>query len=89
VESRRHGDPLYISDKGLMKVPVANGRSGAPSLSLGQPSLALDMTGLGSFDISPDGRTFAIERVPIEKAAKEIHVILNWHEELNRLVPAK
>jgi serine/threonine-protein kinase len=87
--SRDGTEIFYLSESGLTRVPVANGRSGAPSLSFGQPSLALDMTGLGSFDISPDGRTFAIERAPIEKAAKEIHVILNWQEELNRLVPTK
>ena len=80
---------VYVSEKGLMKVPVAYGRGGAASLFLGQPSLALEMTGLTNFDISPDGRTFAIERVPIEKAAKEIHVVLNWFEELKRLVPTK
>jgi serine/threonine-protein kinase len=87
--SRDGTEIFYLSDKGLMKVPVANGRSGAPSLSLGPPSLALEMTGLENFDISPDGRTFAIERVPIEKAAKEIHIVLNWFEELKRLVPVK
>jgi len=84
----RDGTELaYVSEMGLMKVPVAYGRGGAASLFLGQPSLALEMTGLTNFDISPDGRTFAIERVPIEKAAREINVVLNWHEELKRLVP--
>jgi Tol biopolymer transport system component len=86
--SRDGAEILYVSEKGVMKVSVAYGRGGAASLSLGQPSLALEMTGLRNFDISPDGRTFAIERVPIEKAAREINVVLNWFEELKRLVPS-
>jgi serine/threonine-protein kinase len=87
--SRDGAEILYVSEKGVMKVPVVYGRGGAASLSLGQPSLALEMTGLENFDISPDGRTFAIQRVPIEKAAREINVVLNWHEELKRLVPTR
>ena len=87
--SRDGTEILYISEKGLMRVPVAYARGGFATLSLGQPSLALEMTGLTSFDIAPDGRTFAIARVPIEKAATEIRVVVNWFEELRRLVPGR
>ena len=80
---------LYLTEKGIMKVPVALGRSGEASLTLGKPSLVLEMTGLSNFDIAPDGKTLAIERVPIERAAATIHVVLNWFDELRRLVPAK
>ena len=31
--------------------------------------------------------TFAIERLPVETLAREIHVVLNWYDELKRLVP--
>jgi len=31
----------------------------------------------------------AIERFPLESAAREIHVIVNWLEELKRLVPVE
>jgi serine/threonine-protein kinase len=85
--SRDGAEILYVSEKGIMKVSVAYGRGEAASLSLGQPSLALEMTGLTNFDISPDGRTLAVQRVPIEKAAREINVVQNWFEELKRLVP--
>jgi hypothetical protein len=70
-----------------MSAAVAPGSGGADLLTLGQPSLAVAVTGVAAFDPSPDGRTFAIERVPMEKAAKEIHVVLNWFDELRRLVP--
>jgi serine/threonine-protein kinase len=78
---------FYRTDQGIMAVNVAAGRGGADLLTVGQPSLAVAITGLTAFDPSPDARTFAIERVPTEKAAKEIHVVLNWFDELRRLVP--
>ena len=87
--SRDGTEILYLSEKGIMSVPVAYGRGETSSPLPGQPSVALAMTGLSSFDVSPDGRTFAIERVPVEKAAREIHVVVNWFEELKRLVPAR
>jgi len=31
----------------------------------------------------------AIERFPLASAAREIHVIVNWLEELKRLVPVE
>jgi hypothetical protein len=80
---------FYRTDQGIMAVNVAAGRGGADLLTVGQPSLAVAITGLTAFDPSPDARTFAIERVPTEKAAKEIHVVLNWTEELKRLVPTR
>ena len=76
---------FYVSDAGLMQTPVTSNGEGFPSF--GQPSLALEMSGIQNFDVSPDGRTFAIERWPIEILAKEIHVVVNWFEELNRLAP--
>jgi eukaryotic-like serine/threonine-protein kinase len=86
--SRDGTEIFYISEEGLMRVAVALTR-GSATPSFGQPSLALEMSGLTNFDVSPDGRTFAIARVPVEKAAKEIRVVLNWFEELRRLVPAR
>jgi len=76
---------FYVSEAGLMQTPVTSNGEGFPSF--GQPSLALEISGISNFDVSPDGRTFAIERVPIEMLAREIHVVLNWFEELNRLAP--
>ena len=72
-----------------MTVPVLSARTDSGSLAFGQPSLALAMTGLSAFDISADGRTFAIERSPVEKLAKEINVVLNWFTELQQRVRAK
>ena len=83
--SRDGSDLFYLSAAGLMQVVVSYSEAGVPSF--GQPSLALEISGIQNFDVSPDGQSFAIERIPIETAANEIHVVVNWFEELNRLAP--
>jgi serine/threonine-protein kinase len=40
-----------------------------------------------NFDITPDGRRFVMTRVKPQPPPTEIHVILNWFDELKRLVP--
>jgi serine/threonine-protein kinase len=86
--SRDGTEILFLTGKGLMKVPVTPARGDVPP-SFGQPSLTLPLEGINSFDLSPDGKTIAITRVPIEKAAREIHVVVNWFDELRRLVPSR
>ena len=77
---------LYITDDGVSRV-VVEADTGSRSLALGRPSLLVDLSGLYSFDLSPNMENLAISRVPIEQAASEIHVVENWFEELKRLVP--
>ncbi|MDA2938325.1 protein kinase, partial [Acidobacteria bacterium AH-259-A15] len=86
VWSRDGREILYVAEKGLMSVAVAADR-GSTSLSLGRPAMFLQMAGIVSFDVAPDGQTFAISRLPVEVAPRDIHVVLNWFEELKRLVP--
>jgi serine/threonine-protein kinase len=86
--SRDGTEILYLTGQGLMKVAVTPARGEAPP-AFGQPSLTLPLEGINTFDLSPDGKTIAIQRVPMEKAAREIHVIVNWFDELRRLVPAR
>ena len=57
------------------------------SLVLGRPSPLVEMLGIESFDISPDGERLAIHRLPVDSAAREIHIVLNWFEELKARVP--
>jgi len=42
--------------------------------------------GFQYFNISPDGQRFLIIKAE-QTASAQIHVILNWFEELKRLVP--
>jgi serine/threonine-protein kinase len=85
--SRDGHELFYMTDAGLMRVAVSSGSDDGPRF--GQPSLLLKMSGIATFDVSPDGKTFAIERSPFETLANEIHVVLNFNEELKRLVPPK
>ena len=40
----------------------------------------------GTYDISPDGKRFAMARAHTEELS-QLSVVLNWFEELKRLVP--
>jgi hypothetical protein len=44
-----------------------------------------------TYDISPDGQRFLMIKQPEQatSAAQQINVVLNWFEELKRLVPTK
>ena len=41
------------------------------------------------YDISPDGRRFLMIRTPPESAPRQINIVLNWFDELKRLVPTE
>jgi hypothetical protein len=41
-----------------------------------------------TFDVAPDGR-FLMIKTPAELAPRQLNVVLNWFEELERLVPAE
>jgi Tol biopolymer transport system component len=75
----------YASDEGIMAVDFESGPD--PSeISVGQPVLALEMTGVQNFDVSRDGEMFVITRDPIEAFATDINIVLNWFEELKERV---
>ena len=46
-----------------------------------------DLTGHPSYDVSPDGQSFVMIQESRDEPLTEIHIVLNWHEELLRLVP--
>ena len=46
--------------------------------------------GLPDWDITPDGKRFLMIKVSdTESAPTQLNVVLNWFEELRRLVPGK
>ncbi len=76
-----------------MAVPVR----GEQELEVGAP-VALFNTGISGgavwvsgwraqYDVAPDGQSFLMIRPAEEAQETEIHVVLNWFEELQRLVP--
>ena len=89
VWSRDGTELFYRQRQELMAVSVETDAD----FSVGRPELAIsgdyvvDATGHPGYDVMPDGQSFVmIQRNP-EAPLTEIHVVLNWFQELNRLVP--
>ena len=81
---RSDGSELfYISEAGvLMAVPVAT----TPTLRLGAPLPLFELSGR-EYDVHPSGERFLIVRTERQATPGHINVVLNWFEELKRLVP--
>ena len=71
-----------------------------PSVTLGnlvpvpRPFVFLSETAARNYDITPDGKRFvgvvaADQTQSGAPATPQIQVVLNWHEELKRLVPVR
>ena len=64
-----------------------------PALAVGMPRLLFEggyvmNPNAPSYDVSPDGQHFVMIRTDEASTLTEIHVVLNWLQELERLVPA-
>jgi len=85
------GDELYYRDGDKwMAVSIST----EPEFATGVPRLLFEGPYLNvpgrSYDISPDGQRFVVlEPEHDDSAVQQIHVVLNWFEELKRLVPAE
>ena len=67
-----------------------------PTLAVGQPQVALEgqeyTSGLGpgGYDVSPDGKRLLMVKEPKQAASvTQINVVLNWLDEVARLVPGR
>ncbi len=58
-----------------------------PSFRVGKPRVFTSGSYRGDYDIAPDGRRFLMIKASTQESATQIHVVLNWIEELKRLVP--
>jgi hypothetical protein len=75
---------------------AASVRQGLP-IRVGVPEQLFEINSLDggypfgrNYDVAPDGRRFlAITYDPPPPPATEYHIILNWSQELKRLVPEK
>jgi len=92
----RDGRELFYRDFSgdIVSVPVVL----TPTFSAGQAVKVLDGSGyLGggpfmsarSYDLSLDGRRFLMLKPVASEAARSLVVVLNWFEELKRLVPSR
>jgi eukaryotic-like serine/threonine-protein kinase len=74
----------------LMAVDVVAGSN----ISFSQPTLLKvpvdqQLNVSRDYDITPDGKRFVVSVPGTQSAPPQIHVVLNWFEELKRLVPLK
>lgn len=80
---------FYRSGKRMMVVSVQT----EPSFRAGRPGVLFEGShratirplGFQYYDISPDGQRFLM--IKTDEAPAHINVVLNWFEELKRLVP--
>jgi hypothetical protein len=91
VWSRGGGELFYRNAGKLMTVAVETGstfNAERPSLLLEVDYASREMRGYGSpdYDVSPDGRLLMVKR-DSSPLLTEINLVLNWFEELKRLVP--
>ena len=86
VWSEDGGEILYITADGISLVTVETDAE-TTAVSLSRPSPLLEMPGIGSFDLSPNGERLAIHRLPVDSAPREIRIVQHWFTELERLVP--
>ena len=61
-------------------------KAGVPR-SLFSGSYSTDISGNANYNISPDGKQFVLMRTGAEVPLRQLHVVLNWFDELERLVP--
>ncbi len=72
-----------------MAVDITSG----PSFVAGPPRVLFEVplasygNNFISYDVAPDGRFLGIRNINPDPPANQINVVLNWHEELKRLVP--
>ncbi|MDA2923300.1 protein kinase [Acidobacteria bacterium AH-259-L09] len=82
VWARNGKELFYRNGNQLMAVGVTT----QPSFSAAGPRLLLEKN-FGAYDVAPDGQRFLMTRGIEEEPIRQLIVILNWFEELQRLVP--
>jgi Tol biopolymer transport system component len=89
VWSRDGTELFYRSGSKTMAVDVETD----PTFTAGKPRLLFtgryrDQAYYRDYDVAPDGR-FLMIKTPPELAARQVNVVLNWFEELERLAPTE
>jgi serine/threonine-protein kinase len=89
VWSADGGEIFYRSGDKVLAVDVQTDpdfTAGTPRVLFEEP-YAMWYGGGNNYDVTPDGRRFLMIKTDLESAPRQIHVVLNWFEELKRLVP--
>jgi serine/threonine-protein kinase len=93
VWARNGRELFYRNGEKMMVVDITT----QPGFRAGTPRMLFERSGYrndmvrADFDVSPDGQRFLVLKAkeqPQAAAATQIHVVLNWFEELKRRVPS-
>ena len=80
--------PMAPSCRSMLTFAVARGAWGSPAKILKGPYVTGSPISSRNYDVSADGKRFLMVRQPVNQAAApQIVVVLDWTEELKRLVP--
>ena len=81
---RRDGRELFFfGENALQSVTIET----EPDFEAGPPTVLFESPNLLDYDVTPDGNRFLVIERNVESMPTEIHVVVNWFDELNRLVP--
>jgi Tol biopolymer transport system component len=89
--ARRTGELFYRRGDAMMVVDITT----TPMLSVSKPRRLFERpynrtNGFWpNYDVSPDGQRLLMVKGSMPEAPKQINVVLNWTEELKRLVPIR
>ena len=81
---------FYLNGSTLMAVPIQPGTGTA--IEVGVPAALFDGpfdVGANSLDVSPDGTYFVMIEADPSARHTQANVVLNWDEEIARLVPSR
>ena len=76
---------FFFGENALQSVTIQT----EPSFEAGPPTILFERPNMLSYDAAPNGNRFLVIENNIESAPTEIHVVVNWFDELNRLVPPR
>jgi eukaryotic-like serine/threonine-protein kinase len=87
----RDGRELFYTNGTAMMAVAVHSQDG--TLAVGKPQFLFDgpfdATQNFNFDISPDGKYFIMVETDPEATPSRLQIVLNWFEELKRVVPRK
>jgi serine/threonine-protein kinase len=76
----RKGNSIYVSD--VQTAPVFSAKRPSRLVDAG---IAVSPAGQPAYDVSPDGKRFAVFRSPVGANQVEVKVVLNWFEEIEAI----
>ena len=79
----RGGELFYRKGNQWMTVDIDT----EPKFQAGKPRLLFEAVFMDGYDVAPDGQRFLMVDPRREAQSTQINVVLNWLDELKRLVP--